>query len=110
MSVLGTDAVESAGQVAAWYTVVIFTASIQEYADPVIDWLDQGKGLITARLFREVGPVTPFPLQGPIADHSLSLVSSLATSIAVPTPKTFLSSPKTCPGSVSLTIRLQRML
>lgn len=47
-------------QVAAWYTVVIFTASIQEYADPVIDWLDGGKGLVTARLFREVSDTSIF--------------------------------------------------
>ena len=40
-------------KVSSWYTVVIFTASVQEYADPVIDWLDQGRGLISARLFRE---------------------------------------------------------
>ncbi len=33
--------------------MVVFTASVQEYADPVIDWLDQGRGLISARLFRE---------------------------------------------------------
>ena len=26
---------------------------MQEYADPVIDWLDQGKGIINGRLFRE---------------------------------------------------------
>lgn len=41
-------------QVASWYNVVVFTASMQEYADPVIDWLDQGHGLIGRRLFREV--------------------------------------------------------
>ncbi|PWN47100.1 NLI interacting factor [Violaceomyces palustris] len=40
-------------KVASWYQVVIFTASVQEYADPVIDWLDQGRGLISGRLFRE---------------------------------------------------------
>ncbi|GAA99970.1 uncharacterized protein L969DRAFT_19558 [Mixia osmundae IAM 14324] len=40
-------------KVSTWYTVVIFTASMQEYADPVIDWLDQGRGLIDGRLFRE---------------------------------------------------------
>jgi len=39
--------------VSSWYTVVIFTASMREYADPVIDWLDQGRGLIEGRLFRE---------------------------------------------------------
>jgi CTD nuclear envelope phosphatase 1 len=41
-------------KVSSWYTIVIFTASMQEYADPVIDWLDQGQGLIGGRLFREV--------------------------------------------------------
>lgn len=40
-------------RVAAWYHVVVFTASVQEYADPVIDWLDQGRGLIAGRLFRD---------------------------------------------------------
>lgn len=40
-------------KVASWYQVVIFTASVQEYADPVIDWLDGGRGLISRRYFRE---------------------------------------------------------
>lgn len=40
-------------KVSSWYTVVIFTASLQEYADPVIDWLDQGTGMLNTRLFRE---------------------------------------------------------
>jgi CTD nuclear envelope phosphatase 1 len=41
-------------KVSAWYTLVIFTASVQEYADPVIDWLDAGRGIIGKRFFREV--------------------------------------------------------
>lgn len=41
-------------QVSQWYTLVIFTASMQEYADPVIDWLDAGRGILGRRLFREV--------------------------------------------------------
>jgi CTD nuclear envelope phosphatase 1 len=41
-------------QVSSWYTLVIFTASMQEYADPVIDWLDAGRGLLKRRLFRDV--------------------------------------------------------
>jgi len=41
-------------QVSGWYTLVIFTASMQEYADPVIDWLDAGRGILGRRLFREV--------------------------------------------------------
>ncbi|KAI0952270.1 hypothetical protein AcV7_008139 [Taiwanofungus camphoratus] len=40
-------------KVSGWYTLVIFTASMQEYADPVIDWLDAGRGILTRRLFRE---------------------------------------------------------
>ncbi|KAI0772060.1 HAD-like domain-containing protein [Trametes elegans] len=40
-------------QVSQWYTLVIFTASMQEYADPVIDWLDAGRGILGRRLFRE---------------------------------------------------------
>ena len=27
---------------------------MQEYADPVIDWLDAGRGILARRLFREV--------------------------------------------------------
>lgn len=41
-------------KVSTWYTLVIFTASMQEYADPVIDWLDAGRGILARRLFREV--------------------------------------------------------
>lgn len=40
-------------KVASWYTLVIFTASMPEYADPVIDWLDNGRGLFAKRLYRE---------------------------------------------------------
>jgi CTD nuclear envelope phosphatase 1 len=44
-------------QVSGWYTLVIFTASMQEYADPVIDWLDAGRGILANRLFRDVSLV-----------------------------------------------------
>ena len=27
---------------------------MQEYADPVIDWLDAGRGILARRFFREV--------------------------------------------------------
>ncbi|EMD40843.1 hypothetical protein CERSUDRAFT_149311 [Gelatoporia subvermispora B] len=40
-------------QVSKWYTLVIFTASMKEYADPVIDWLDAGRGILDRRFFRE---------------------------------------------------------
>ncbi|GAA6022688.1 hypothetical protein JCM10207_008583 [Rhodosporidiobolus poonsookiae] len=42
-------------KVSSWYTVIIFTASLPEYADPVIDWLDGGDGrggMVGGRLFR----------------------------------------------------------
>ncbi|CAG8643131.1 3210_t:CDS:2 [Rhizophagus irregularis] len=40
-------------KVSEWYKVVIFTASMPEYADPVIDWLDPNKNLICNRFFRQ---------------------------------------------------------
>ncbi|WVQ65796.1 uncharacterized protein L199_003974 [Kwoniella botswanensis] len=40
-------------KVASWYTLVIFTASMPEYADPVIEWLDAGRNLFAKRLYRE---------------------------------------------------------
>jgi len=46
-------------KVSGWYTLVIFTASMQEYADPVIDWLDGGRGILARRLFRESCTQTP---------------------------------------------------
>ncbi|KAF9577245.1 Nuclear envelope morphology protein 1, partial [Lunasporangiospora selenospora] len=36
-----------------WYKLVIFTASMAEYADPVIDWLDQNRTLFDQRYFRQ---------------------------------------------------------
>jgi CTD nuclear envelope phosphatase 1 len=43
--------------VSEWYHVYIFTASISEYADPVVDCLDNSKSVITRRYFREVGGI-----------------------------------------------------
>ncbi|GAB5593227.1 Nuclear envelope morphology protein 1 [Umbelopsis nana] len=40
-------------KVSEWYKVVVFTASMSEYADPVIDWLDQENRLISKRYFRQ---------------------------------------------------------
>ncbi|KAI9248147.1 NLI interacting factor [Helicostylum pulchrum] len=39
--------------ISKWYKVVIFTASMSEYADPVIDWLDQDQTFISQRYFRQ---------------------------------------------------------
>lgn len=40
-------------RVSLWYDVVIFTASVQEYADPVIDWLEQERVYFKARFYRQ---------------------------------------------------------
>ncbi|KAJ1729789.1 Nuclear envelope morphology protein 1 [Coemansia biformis] len=40
-------------KVSEWYTVAVFTASLAEYADPVIDLLDAQGKYISARFFRE---------------------------------------------------------
>ena len=40
-------------KVCKWYNLVIFTASVQEYADPVIDWLEQERKYFTKRYYRQ---------------------------------------------------------
>lgn len=38
---------------AQWYNLVVFTASVQEYADPVIDWLEQDRKYFSQRYYRQ---------------------------------------------------------
>lgn len=40
-------------KVCKWYKLVIFTASVQEYADPVIDWLEQERKFFVGRYYRQ---------------------------------------------------------
>ncbi|KAJ9603481.1 Nuclear envelope morphology protein 1 [Cladophialophora chaetospira] len=40
-------------KIAKWYKLVIFTASVQEYADPVIDWLEQERKYFAGRYYRQ---------------------------------------------------------
>ncbi|EGD94001.1 NIF domain-containing protein [Trichophyton tonsurans CBS 112818] len=40
-------------KVCQWYKLVIFTASVQEYADPVIDWLEQERKYFHSRYYRQ---------------------------------------------------------
>lgn len=40
-------------KVSTWYNCVIFTASVQEYADPVIDWLERERKYFTGRYYRQ---------------------------------------------------------
>ncbi|KAL8784672.1 MAG: hypothetical protein Q9213_003842 [Squamulea squamosa] len=40
-------------KVCKWYNLVVFTASVQEYADPVIDWLEQERKYFSKRYYRQ---------------------------------------------------------
>ena len=40
-------------KVCKWYKLVAFTASVQEYADPVIDWLEQERKYFQGRYYRQ---------------------------------------------------------
>ena len=40
-------------KVSKWYNLVVFTASVQEYADPVMDWLEQERKYFSARYYRQ---------------------------------------------------------
>ncbi|EER28122.1 Nuclear envelope morphology protein 1 [Coccidioides posadasii str. Silveira] len=40
-------------KVCKWYKLVVFTASVQEYADPVIDWLEQERKFFHSRYYRQ---------------------------------------------------------
>ncbi|KAI1332606.1 NLI interacting factor-like phosphatase-domain-containing protein [Xylariaceae sp. FL0255] len=40
-------------KVCKWFNLVIFTASVQEYADPVIDWLESERKFFTGRYYRQ---------------------------------------------------------
>ena len=40
-------------QVCKWYNLIVFTASVQEYADPVIDWLELERKYFSARYYRQ---------------------------------------------------------
>jgi CTD nuclear envelope phosphatase 1 len=40
-------------RICKWFNLVIFTASVQEYADPVIDWLEAERKFFSARYYRQ---------------------------------------------------------
>ncbi|GAB7361417.1 hypothetical protein MBLNU230_g1473t1 [Neophaeotheca triangularis] len=40
-------------KVCKWYNLVVFTASVQEYADPVIDWLERERKYFSGRYYRQ---------------------------------------------------------
>lgn len=65
-------------KVAEWFEVVIFTASMQQYADPLIDQLDTQK-LVKGRLFRE----SCLPKEGNFVKDLSLIGQDLATTIIV---------------------------
>ncbi|KAF2759651.1 hypothetical protein EJ05DRAFT_305702 [Pseudovirgaria hyperparasitica] len=40
-------------KVSKWYNLIVFTASVQEYADPVINWLELERKYFCQRLYRQ---------------------------------------------------------
>ncbi|KAI1133476.1 NLI interacting factor-like phosphatase-domain-containing protein [Nemania abortiva] len=40
-------------KVCKWFNLVVFTASVQEYADPVIDWLESERKFFSGRYYRQ---------------------------------------------------------
>ncbi|KAH7026008.1 NLI interacting factor-like phosphatase-domain-containing protein [Microdochium trichocladiopsis] len=40
-------------KICKWFNLVVFTASVQEYADPVIDWLESERKFFSARYYRQ---------------------------------------------------------
>ncbi|RMZ27612.1 hypothetical protein D0859_08307 [Hortaea werneckii] len=40
-------------KVSKWYNLIAFTASVQEYADPVIDWLERERKYFSGRYYRQ---------------------------------------------------------
>lgn len=45
--------------VAQWFRLVVFTASVQAYADPMIDWLEKERKFFARRLYRQHCRETP---------------------------------------------------
>ncbi|KAG8624395.1 hypothetical protein KVT40_007462 [Elsinoe batatas] len=40
-------------KVCKWFKLIVFTASVQEYADPVIDWLERERAYFVGRYYRQ---------------------------------------------------------
>lgn len=40
-------------KVSKWFNLIVFTASVQEYADPVIDWLERERKYFSGRYYRQ---------------------------------------------------------
>lgn len=72
---------------------------MQEYADPVIDWLDAGRGILGRRLFREVSPLLlssmriatshRITIAEVLTDGSLRFCSHVPSYLMGTTPRTY---------------------
>ena len=40
--------------VSQWYNLVVYTAGFEEYATPILDYLDNGRNILNTRFFRQV--------------------------------------------------------
>ena len=45
--------IECLERLAEIYEIVIYTAGVQDYADPILDYIDPTNSLITKRLYRQ---------------------------------------------------------
>lgn len=67
--------------VSQWYNLVVYTASLQAYADPMIDWLERDRKYFGKRLYRDQCALRPVP--SPVAGPATSAApSAAATSTA----------------------------
>ena len=41
-------------QVSKWYNLVVYTAGDEEYATKILDFLDNGRGILNRRFFKQV--------------------------------------------------------
>lgn len=46
-------------QVSQWYELVVFTASMEIYGSAVADKLDNNRGILKRRYYRQVKPAAP---------------------------------------------------
>ena len=43
--------------VSQWYNLVLYTAGFEYYATPIIDYLDNGRNILSRRFFRQVASI-----------------------------------------------------
>lgn len=66
-------------KVSQWYNLVIFTASVQAYADPMIDWLEKDRKYFCQRFYRQHCTLHTSAKTSPSSTPSSSSSSSATT-------------------------------